>query len=367
MRTPFIRVVLSAAFALSWSIGFSTTAHAVVSGSNLGANATVLDIHKGLYFICTLQNIAWGYDLDELYIEVLEYPTPEPTTLVLAAAGAALLLIARVRSRRRRSDWPSERNHCVPITILPSLICIAALALACKPALAQPIVAGGNFSVPLTFRDVPYQSGAVNYEVNERIILDPSAAPIIKRFASPSDQSGPILLTAGQSPPLVIAENFSLLTDGPPTPKRVTDWHEGLLTKGWLWVLPGDPNFPELFPQGQTLITRDGEPWASNVLPGTNPLLLNIVFDPIEPGHILDVHKALLWVGNGEDTIWGDEPEEDVIEIAEYPTPEPGTMVLAALGAGVAGLAWRRSRRVARPPRQGSVGGIARAAALGRC
>jgi MYXO-CTERM domain-containing protein len=114
-----------------------------------------------------------------------------------------------------------------------------------------------------------------------------------------------------------------------------------------MWVLPGDPNFPGLFPDGQTLITRDGQPWDSTIVPIGNPLILNIDFEPIDPGHILDVHKALLWVGNGTNTIWGDEPSETFIEVREYPTPEPGSLALAALGAALLAL-WRKQHHPTR-------------------
>jgi hypothetical protein len=204
-------------------------------------------------------------------------------------------------------------------------------------ATAQIIVAGGNFGATTSLIDVPYQSGAVNYEVNERIILDPSAGLIEKHFASP-----PSPIDASQSIPLVIAENFSIVSEGPPTPRPVTDWHEAIFTKGWRWYLPGDPGSDSVFPPGTTLITRDGQPWDSTIVPNPNPVLLNTVFAPIDPGHILDVHKALLWVGEGANTIWGDDPSEMFIEVREYPTPEPASIVLAAVAAALVALARKR-------------------------
>jgi hypothetical protein len=94
-------------------------------------------------------------------------------------------------------------------------------------ASAQIIVAGGNFGVPPTVQDVPYQSGAVNYEVAARIIFGPSAGLFAKHFVSP-----PSPIDASQSVPLVISEAISIVTEGPPTPRPVSDWHEAIFTKG---------------------------------------------------------------------------------------------------------------------------------------
>jgi hypothetical protein len=57
-----------------------------------------------------------------------------------------------------------------------------------------------------------------------------------------------------------------------------------------------------------------------------------VIFDAIETGHILDIHKGLLWVGTPENPIWGDSPDELAILVREYPTPEPSSWMLAAVG-----------------------------------
>jgi hypothetical protein len=221
------------------------------------------------------------------------------------------------------------------------LAAISALVVTCvSTATAQPIVSGGNFAAPSTELDVPWLGlQTEKYQVNASIIHDPSAGPIVKHFASP-----PTTLVDSQPFPLVINENITIVSEGVPSPHHVTDWHEAIFTKGWVWYLPGDPGSAGWFPEGTTLITRDGQPWASTVQPGPNPLILDVVFDPIEPGHILDIHKALLWVGNGTNTIWGDDPDETFIEVREYPTPEPGSIVLAGLAAVLVAVVRKRFR-----------------------
>lgn len=215
---------------------------------------------------------------------------------------------------------------------------LAGTALFVSPAstiLAQTVT-GGNFGAPTTVINVPYGPGAGNsvYSVGERIIFDPTAGLLEKHFASPHNQSGqPLPIDAASATPLLISEEFTIVNQGTPTPRTVSDWHEAILTKGWTWYLPTDPGSSAWFPEGTTLIDRDLQPWNSSVVPTSNPLLLNIDFDPITPGHFLSVHKALLWVGNGANTVWGDDPDETFIEVREYPTPEPGTIVLSAVGA----------------------------------
>ena len=76
-----------------------------------------------------------------------------------------------------------------------------------------------------------------------------------------------------------------------------------------------------------------------------DPRKIWVEFAPINPGEVLDVHKALLFVGTPTNRIWGDATDgsEDFIRVIEYPTPEPATVGLLALGA-VAAAARRRRR-----------------------
>lgn len=176
------------------------------------------------------------------------------------------------------------------------------------------------------------------------LIFDPSAGPMAKHFQSPLGATGgPILLDSSQPFPQPLWEEFLIL---PPPGKRgipVTDWHQEIHTPGWEWVLPGDARFPGLFPPNESLITRDGQPWpwAPIPMPTTDPSKLWVEFEPIEPGHVLDVHKALLWVGTPGNQIWGDGMDdagalfdESFIDVWQYPTgiPEPTTLGLLSLG-----------------------------------
>ena len=86
---------------------------------------------------------------------------------------------------------------------------------------------------------------------------------MVKRFESPiGDTLDPILLDAALPNPQRISKNFHLVastTGGTVSSSSVSDWHEEILTHGFEWVLPGDTRFPQLFPAGQSLITKNGD------------------------------------------------------------------------------------------------------------
>lgn len=176
------------------------------------------------------------------------------------------------------------------------------------------------------------------------LVFDPSAGPMQKLFDSPRGATGgPIQLDAEQPFPQPLWEDFLILPPAGTTPGySVSDWHEKVHTPGWEWVLPGDSRFPDLFPPDESLITRDGDPWPWNMspMPVMDPANLWVDFEPIEPNHVLDVHKALLWVGTPGNRIWGDGVDdagnivdESVIDVWEYPTPEPATISLLGVAA----------------------------------
>ncbi len=107
-----------------------------------------------------------------------------------------------------------------------------------------------------------------------------------------------------------------------------------------MWNVP-DPNT-------ESLITRDGDPWPWTFIeppPGTDPdpAWLWVEFPPIGPGHVLDIHKELVWVGTDNNSVWGDGIldngttfDESMISVWEYPTiPEPSTLLLEGVSKPV--------------------------------
>jgi LPXTG-motif cell wall-anchored protein len=236
------------------------------------------------------------------------------------------------------------------------VLAAAVCALLARGAAAQvsPIVSGYNMSTAGENVDVPFNIENQYWAFEADLIFDPTAPPMTKFFETPRDPTGaPIQLDALQPLPFTIWEFFNLfpgLPGGPPASWPVADWHEEILTPGWVWVLPGDPQFPGLFPPGESLITRNGEPWPWSFIPHpdgqTDPSRLWVEFPGIGPGNVLDIHKALLWVGTDTQRIWGDDPTETGIVVLEYPTPEPSSFVLGGVAlAGLCGWAWRKKRK----------------------
>lgn len=232
----------------------------------------------------------------------------------------------------------------------PRIVLLAIFVLGSSIAAnAQVIISGYNDSIPSgPPLEVPFNQTGNQWFVQAGLLFEPTAPPMIKDFGTPRLPTGaPVLLDALQPLPFLVTEIFGI-AGNPSIPfggQPVSDWHERILIPGWQWVIPGDPRFPGLFPEGTSLITRDNQPWPSVSLdPVLDPTTVNVLFPPIDPGHVLDIHKALLWVGTDTQRIWGDDPTETFIRVVEYPTPEPSSFVLGAAGL-VALVALRLRRR----------------------
>jgi len=233
------------------------------------------------------------------------------------------------------------------IKSLLSVISISCLAGLASEAMGQASARSGPNPADGTFRDrieISWNPLADAWTMQVDLIVDPKAGPMSKHFQSPQDATGgPILLDALQPLPQVLWEDFLILPVPGTAGVPVTDWHEEIHTPGWEWVVPGDARFPNLFPASASLITFNGQPWPSKPVPmvPNDPSQLWVKFPPIPPGNVLDIHKALLWVGTAGNRIWGDNidnsgvtVDESVIEVWEHPTiPEPSTAVLLCLGA----------------------------------
>lgn len=231
-------------------------------------------------------------------------------------------------------------SHCRAL----ALTAIATSFFGASFATAQTAITSGfDLSVDGPVFEVPFSLND-HYRVDVPLIFDPKGGPMTKNFATPRFETGaPIQIDALQPFPFVVNENFPLVAGV--SNHRVSDWHEIILTPGWAWIRPGSSAFPALFPPGTSLITRDGLPWPSTDIPGSgDPNRIDVQFSPIEPGHVLDIHKALLWVGTTDNRIWGDNPNESFIRVLEYPTPEPSSFVLAGFAVVALLLARKRLR-----------------------
>ncbi|MAT70041.1 MAG: hypothetical protein CMJ58_11015 [Planctomycetaceae bacterium] len=238
------------------------------------------------------------------------------------------------------------RRNVVPLFV--ALLIAVGMGAVARPAAAQnPIVtAGANLNIDFNQEiEIPFSGFAGQWFVAVDLMHDPAAGPMIKRLESPHDDTGqPILLDAQQRFALRIDEEFNIGspgTAGIPVSVEVRDWHEEILTPGFNWVIPTDATIPQVFPDGTSLITRNGAPHPYELLasPAVLPPRLDVKFPPIYPGEVLDIHKAIEWVGTPGNRIWGDNMlddgtpfDEGEIRVWEYPTvPEPATWGLMAI------------------------------------
>lgn len=245
-------------------------------------------------------------------------------------------------------------NRNASIALVSTVAAIVFASWGIRPAAAQTnptVTAGANLHIDFNQEvDVPFSGFAGQWFVDIDLVHDPAAGPMIKRLQSPRDDTGqPILLDALQPFPQRIDENFRLIQvpGGPPAAPPVRDWHEEILTPGFVWVIPTDATIPQVFPDGTSLITKNGNPHPWDFVPAPAlPNRLDVAFPPILPGEVLDIHKAINWIGTPGNRIWGDNQlddgtsfDESVIRVWEYPTvPEPGTwglLVAAAIGAAL--------------------------------
>jgi hypothetical protein len=206
--------------------------------------------------------------------------------------------------------------------ILTSLVISA---LAAPAALAQGV--GNLGSLPTQFQSpVPIAGWSVDSGNAASpwvpVQISPTGPQWVKTFSAPNGQ--PFTAFPGQT--FTLQE---LLVIAPPL--SWTDWHEHILTPGWDWVQPtvflANVPPPGLSPPpGLTTVYTPG-----NLSTGGT---VDFYFNPLAPGTLIDIRKTLQYNGPAGAIFNG------TLQIAEYPTPEPASLVMLAVG----GLLVRRRR-----------------------
>lgn len=141
--------------------------------------------------------------------------------------------------------------------------------------------------------------------------LDPKGPGWIKSFTGPNN--GPFPYMGGTV--LHLEEHLIVAGDRP-----WTDWHETILSPNWEWANP--------------TILVNGVP-ATGLVINNLGNSLDFYFDPVLPGSQVIIRKDFV------STLPSGVVADGTIRVAQFPTPEPATMGLLALGS----LAALRRRR----------------------
>ena len=123
-----------------------------------------------------------------------------------------------------------------------------------------------------------------------------------------------------------------------------TDWHEEIIeSPGWVWYHGQFPSLPGTLEPFLEVDTGSGVyDFPSSLIVEADDQQVDFYFDALAEGTKVHIGKQLLFVG-GDGRLNTPETWAGPLKIREYPTPEPSTMGLLALG----GLAMIRRRRTA--------------------
>lgn len=140
--------------------------------------------------------------------------------------------------------------------------------------------------------------------------IDPNGPQWVKTFTGANGQ--PITAVPGQT--FTLQE---LLVVAPT--QSWEDWHEHILTPGWEWVQPTVffANFAP--PAGLNTVVTPGTPTTGGKI--------DFTFNPLVPGTLIDIRKTLQYNGPAGTVFTGK------IDIAQFPTPEPGSLLMLVGGS----------------------------------
>ncbi len=202
---------------------------------------------------------------------------------------------------------------------LMGMMCVVAVLLA-TTGLAQAQGVGNLGALPSNILMQP--NGGGWFIGTYGVIRDPNGPKWVKNLEGPN--GGPFLAAPGQmfglSESLYIQGNLSWM-----------DWHEEILTPGWEWAPPSVFLANGLPAPGLNITYTLGN--------STHGGTIGFDFSPLPPGTKIDIRKQLQYVGGADGTAFF-----GTVQVAQYPTPEPASVGLLALGSLLA--LRRRTRNV---------------------
>jgi hypothetical protein len=194
------------------------------------------------------------------------------------------------------------------------------------PALGQGV--GNLSSLPTQFQTTNPPSGWLVSDPATGgpipVVLDPAGPVWGKSFTGPNGGNFVYPPTSSTNPALPVTELLQVAGGVP-----WTDWHEDVIgidasgapDPGWSWANP--------------FILVNGSAPTGLTITGVGTANLSFFFDPVAPGSTVTIRKDLVYAGIPGAAFVG------TLAIHEYPTPEPATIGLLALG-GLAALRLRR-------------------------
>lgn len=220
------------------------------------------------------------------------------------------------------------------LTAATAMLVVACLSY--TPSVFAQVGASGNNNQPSETTSYNLSQGGDSFDITEDVVLDPGSGPWLKELVNNSGQG----IASGMEKTI-----NETLTNAGTIPW--TDWHEEVISLTTI-IMPDDA-FGFVFPQNPINLMADygggfvnlvegpdysliGTPYSGPGMAGNmGYVAIDIFFAPgatIYPGDTLKIEKRIFEVFN-DANIW--QPGEAAV-IAEYPTPEPVSAALFAVG-----------------------------------
>jgi hypothetical protein len=198
-----------------------------------------------------------------------------------------------------------------------SIVAVASLTVS-QTALAQGV--GNVGSLPNLIQGNTTGTGwDIGVPAGLPVVLNPTGPAWQKILVGPNN--APVVAVPGQT--FYLHEVLTVSGNLP-----WTDWHEDILNPYWDWT-GAQILVNNAVPGGLTVSNTPGN--------GTQGGSISFFFSPVAPGSTVDIFKQLTYQANPALPVFSSK-----VLVNEYPTPEPASLSLLALG-GL--LAVRRYRR----------------------
>ena len=210
-------------------------------------------------------------------------------------------------------------------SVVTMVLVAASLLFVAGPVAGQGV--GNLGSLPTSFQTGTPPNGwtVISTAGPIPVVLDPLGPVWGKSFTGPNGSNFLYPPTSPSNPALPVTEVLQVAGTIP-----WTDWHEdvigidasGAIDLGWTWG-------------ANPTILVGGLPAPGLSITGAGTSSLSFFFNSLAPGTVVDIRKDLVYTGPAGAAFIG------TLAIHEYPTPEPASLALLAIGSL---LAFRRFR-----------------------